>query len=37
MLKDELPKIITETLPGPKASKIIARRAEAVPSAIKCV
>lgn len=37
MLRDELPKIITETLPGPKASKIIARRAEAVPSAIKCV
>lgn len=37
MLKDELPKIITETLPGPKASKIITRRAEAVPSAIKCV
>ncbi len=37
MLKEELPKIITETLPGPKAEKIIKRREEAVPSAIKCV
>ena len=37
MLRDELPKIITETLPGPKAAEIIKRRAEAVPSAIRCV
>lgn len=37
MLKNELPKIITGTLPGPKAEKIIKRREEAVPSAIKCV
>ena len=36
MLKDELPKIITETLPGPKAQKIIERREHAVPSAIRC-
>ncbi|MDU1507051.1 MAG: aspartate aminotransferase family protein [Clostridium butyricum] len=37
MLRDELPKIITETLPGPKAKDIIKRRKEAIPSAIKCV
>ena len=37
MLREELPKIITKTLPGPKAAKVIERRAEAVPSAIKCV
>ena len=37
MLKDELPKIITETVPGPKASAVIARRKEAVPDAIRCV
>lgn len=36
MLKDELPKIITEQLPGPNAKQIIQRRAEAVPSAIRC-
>lgn len=36
MLRTELPKIITETLPGPKAKEIIARREMAVPSAIKC-
>lgn len=36
MLRDELPKIITETLPGPKAKAIIERREKAVPSAIKC-
>lgn len=36
MLKDELPKIITETLPGPKAQAIIDRRAKATPAAIKC-
>lgn len=37
MLKDELPAIISETLPGPKAKKIIERRKQAVPDAIKCV
>ena len=37
MLRTDLPKIITETLPGPKAKEIIARRANAIPDAIKCV
>lgn len=37
MLKDELPKIVTKRLPGPKAEKIIRERAEATPSAIRCV
>lgn len=37
MLKDELPAIVTETLPGPKAKEIIERRHQAVPDAIKCV
>lgn len=36
MLRTDLPKIITETLPGPKAQAIIDRRAAAVPSAIRC-
>lgn len=36
MLREELPKIITEELPGPKAKAIIERRAAAVPSAIRC-
>lgn len=36
MLRTDLPEIITETLPGPKAAKIIERRKEAVPSAIRC-
>lgn len=36
MLKTSLPKIITSTLPGPKAQAIIDRRSEAVPSAIRC-
>lgn len=36
MLKNALPKIITDTLPGPKAQQIVERRAKAVPSAIKC-
>jgi len=35
MLKNALPKVVT-TLPGPKASEIIARREKAVPNAIKC-
>ena len=37
MLRTDLPKIITETLPGPKAKEIIKRRENAVPEAIKCV
>lgn len=36
MLKDELPKIITSTLPGPKGQAIVKRREAVVPSAIKC-
>ena len=36
MLKDELPKIVTKTLPGPKAAAVIARRKNATPSAIGC-
>lgn len=36
MLRTDLPEIITETLPGPKAAKIIERRASAVPSSIRC-
>lgn len=37
MLKNELPKIITDTLPGPKAMEIIKRREENVPGAIRCI
>lgn len=37
MLKDELPKIITDTLPGEKAGEMIERRKAATPSAIGCV
>lgn len=37
MLRDELPKIITEILPGPKAKEVIKRREGAIPRAIKCV
>ena len=37
MLREELPKIITDTLPGSKASEIIERRKKATPSAIRCV
>lgn len=36
MLRTDLPQIITETLPGPKAQAIIDRREAAVPSAIRC-
>lgn len=36
MLKDALPKIVTETLPGPKAAAIIERRKAATPKAIGC-
>lgn len=35
-LRNALPEIITETLPGPKAKALIDRRAAAVPDAIKC-
>lgn len=37
MLKNELPKIITETVPGPKAKEVIERRANSIPSAIRCI
>lgn len=37
MLKDELPRIITECVPGPKAKEVIARREAAVPGAIRCI
>lgn len=36
MLRTDLPKIITDTLPGPKAAQIIKRRKEIVPDAIGC-
>lgn len=36
MLRTDLPEIITETLPGPKAKAIIDRRNAVVPSAIRC-
>lgn len=34
MLKDELPKIVTQTVPGPKAAAVLARRRQAIPDAI---
>ena len=37
MLRDSLPQIVTETLPGPKAQAIIERREQATPKAIGCV
>jgi len=37
MLREQLPKIITETVPGPMAKEIIERRTEATPGAIRCV
>jgi len=37
MLKEALPKIITESLPGPKAKALIERRNNAIPTAIRCV
>lgn len=37
MLRTDLPKIVTETVPGPKAQAVIDRRKAAVPSAIGCV
>jgi len=36
MLKEALPKIITESLPGPKAKELIERRSNATPTAIRC-
>lgn len=36
-LGDSLPRIITDTLPGPKAADLIRRRGETVPAAIRCV
>jgi 4-aminobutyrate aminotransferase/(S)-3-amino-2-methylpropionate transaminase len=36
MLGTDLPKIITDTLPGPKAQALIDRRHESTPSAIGC-
>ncbi len=36
MLREELPRIVTDTLPGPRAAEVIARRARAVPSAVRC-
>ena len=37
MLRTDLPKIITETVPGPKSQALIDRRKAATPSAIGCV
>ena len=37
MLRTDLPKIITETVPGPKAAAMIERRKNATPTAIGCV
>lgn len=34
MLKDALPKIVTENVPGPKAKEVLERRKQAIPSAI---
>lgn len=36
MLREALPEIITESVPGPKAKEWIERRKEATPSAIRC-
>jgi 4-aminobutyrate aminotransferase/(S)-3-amino-2-methylpropionate transaminase len=36
MLKNELPKIITETVPGPKSAAVIERRRANIPDAIGC-
>lgn len=37
VLRESLPEIVTETLPGPKAQSIIDRRHAVVPNAIGCV
>lgn len=36
MLREELPKIITETVPGPKSKELIDRRKEATATAVGC-
>lgn len=36
MLKNSLPKIITDTLPGPRSKAIIEKREQNVPEAIRC-
>ena len=36
MLRESLPKIVTETLPGPKAQAVIERREQAIPNSIRC-
>ena len=36
MLRTDLPEIITETLPGPKAQALIDRRKAAIPAAVGC-
>jgi len=36
MLRQALPEIKTECLPGPNAAAVIARRGAAIPSAIRC-
>ena len=36
-LREALPEIKTETLPGPKAAMVIARRKNVMPDAIRCV
>ena len=36
MLRTDLPEIIIDTLPGPKAEALIERRNQAIPSAIRC-
>ncbi|NCB91442.1 MAG: 4-aminobutyrate--2-oxoglutarate transaminase [Clostridia bacterium] len=35
-LREALPEIITDTLPGPKAKEMIERRSKVVPNAIRC-
>ena len=37
MLRNSLPKIVTGSLPGPKASEIIKKREKVMPKAIKCI
>ena len=36
-LRQALPKIVTETVPGPKSKALIDRRAAATATAVKCV
>ena len=37
MLRDELPRIITDSLPGPNAAKVIEKRKKYIPNAIGCM